>query len=127
MSQNPSVDIVSEYLLGKGYRDDFDSNLFESNLETLGLGYKTSRVAARLLDVRNRSFSTGETRRISLAFAYAFRNVKFILLDEVTSGLNIEIRAVVRNFILERNVTCVLISHFAEDLDIAENIIRIHP
>lgn len=126
VSQNPSLNIVSEYLIGKGCRDDFDSNLFQSNLEVLDLRYTAACVAARLVDANNPTFSTGETRRIALAFAYSFRDVKLMLLDEVTSGLSIETRKVVRNFILARHMTCVLVSHLAEDSDIAEKIVRVN-
>ena len=72
------------------------------------------------------NFSTGEKQRISLARAF-LSGSELILLDEVTSNIDIFNESHILNSIVEnsKNKTFIIISHRLSSLSISDKIIKL--
>jgi ABC-type multidrug transport system fused ATPase/permease subunit len=81
-----------------------------------------------LLGPKGRSLSGGQAQRIGLARAL-YIGPKLLILDEATSSLDSETEIAVRDSLrkLTGNVTCVVIAHRPETLNLANKVIELGP
>lgn len=89
---------------------------------------KTTRVSFDLYDnITNSSLSTGEKRLISLARLLLSKK-KIIILDEVTSDLDMETKSYVNSIIIEsfKDYTVLIITHKPEILNHVDKILMLH-
>lgn len=129
--QEVSYCFQSPVLFGKTVRDNlsfpyeirqipFDEKRANELLDSVGL--------QGFMDKEVNDISGGEKQRVAL-----IRNVMFVpnvlLLDEITSSLDAEKKAIIWDFIekihREEHVTIISVSHQQEEIDNATNLIRI--
>ncbi|EAR60518.1 ABC-type multidrug transport system, ATPase and permease component [Oceanospirillum sp. MED92] len=126
VSQSPTLDLVQKYVVeGTGSRSDFVREIFDENLSHLGFNFGLETVRERI--VNHSDFSGGELKRISLAFAYSFSEVKLIALDEFTAGLDAASRELVLDFVTEKShgKTVIIVTHLESDLRICDQVCSI--
>jgi len=82
------------------YRDDF-----------LKLS-KTFQLDSQVLSTQIQEFSGGERQRIGLIIALLL-NRPYLLLDEITSGLDHDLKALIMNHIMNLDATVIIVSHDA--------------
>jgi ABC-type sulfate/molybdate transport systems ATPase subunit len=86
---------------------------------------------AHLVDANTRGLSGGERQRVALARALA-GGPQMLLLDEPFSSLDAatrtSMRALVREMVTERQITALLVTHDAQDVDaLADQVVHYEP
>ncbi|PKM66946.1 MAG: ABC transporter ATP-binding protein [Firmicutes bacterium HGW-Firmicutes-2] len=84
----------------KDYRDNF-----------LELS-KTFQLGDQVLSTQIQEFSGGERQRIGLIIALLLKR-PYLLLDEITSGLDHDLKALIMNHIVNLDATVIIVSHDA--------------
>jgi len=84
----------------QGYKDDF-----------LAL-CKTFQLGEHVLSTQIQEFSGGERQRIGLIIALLLKR-PYLLLDEITSGLDHNLKALIMKYIVNLETTVIIVSHDA--------------
>jgi len=63
-----------------------------------------------ILTKQTQALSGGERQRVALIIAFLL-NRPFLILDEITSGLDYELKCLIRDYVLEQDKTILIVSH----------------
>ena len=137
-------DLDREPLLAKScirfVSQDYNFNQFDTVMQVVvnqaglyGIPYRTAvQRAKKYLDIlqlsdrskeQTRFLSGGMKKRMMLARA-VIHQPKLLILDELTSGVDIEVRYLIWNFLRELNrsgTTIIMITHYLEEIEAPEN------
>lgn len=113
-----------------GSRDDYDAERVARLLVDLGLESLLGELPRGLLTLAGEAgcrLSGGQKQRIAIAAAL-YRRPDILILDEATNSLDAASRekmlAAIKKENTERNVTVLMITHKADEIPIADNIIE---
>ncbi|PKM54147.1 ABC transporter ATP-binding protein [Petrocella atlantisensis] len=103
--------LTTEALLDKifSYKVNHHIKDYKDNFLELS---KTFQLDGQVLSTQIQEFSGGERQRIGLIIALLL-NRPYLLLDEITSGLDHDLKALIMNHIMNLDATVIIVSHDA--------------
>ncbi|MDF1616564.1 ABC transporter ATP-binding protein [Petrocella sp. FN5] len=103
--------LTTEALLDKifSYKVNHHIKDYKDNFLSLS---KTFQLDDQVLSTQIQEFSGGERQRIGLIIALLL-NRPYLLLDEITSGLDHDLKALIMNHIMNLDATVIIVSHDA--------------
>ncbi|MCF8018369.1 MAG: ATP-binding cassette domain-containing protein [Vallitaleaceae bacterium] len=103
--------LTTEALLDKIFSYKVNNHIKDYKDNFLELS-KTFQLDDQVLRTQIQDFSGGERQRIGLIIALLL-NRPYLLLDEITSGLDHDLKALIMNHIMNLDATVIIVSHDA--------------
>jgi putative ABC transport system ATP-binding protein len=103
--------LTTEALLDKIFSYKINHHIRDYRDNFLELS-KTFQLEDQVLTTQVQEFSGGERQRIGLIIALLL-NRPYLLLDEITSGLDHDLKALIMNHIMHLEATVIIVSHDA--------------